>query len=312
MKTKQIAEGALCLAFYALLVFLFVYLPVVGTIATFFSAVPFIYLTAKYGWKFGGFFFLGSLAVSFMIGSFASLPVTVLFGLTGTVAGWTIHAKKGRGVIFACSVLAFLLNLIAQYAAAAVFFHWNAIEEMKDMIDESVEMTEKIMRATGQNMDDAQYDQLLQLSQLFSVLLPSFFVIISAAVVLIIQWVSFPAVRRMGIEIPKAVPFRELSFPKSIIWYYLAVLVLSLFVETDASSFLYQAVTNLSYILQLVFTVQGAAFLFFFFHARKVSKAVPAVLTILCLLNPLFLLILRIVGIMDLGFDLRSKIRPQR
>jgi len=103
-----------------------------------------------------------------------------------------------------------------------------------------------------------------------------------------------------------------LSFPKSIIWYYLAVLVLSLFVETDASSFLYQAVTNLSYILQLVFTVQGAAFLFFFFHARKVSKAVPAVLTILCLLNPLFLLILRIVGIMDLGFDLRSKIRPQR
>lgn len=312
MNTRKITEGALLLAVFTIILLMSLYLPLLGTMASFALPIPFIYYTAKYNWKYGLFLFLGSLGISIIVGSIFALPVVVVYGLTGIVIGWFIYGKKDRTALFIGATLTFLLNVVIQFAISVIFLEINVFEEILQVINKSIEITTTTLNAFEQNINEEVFDLLHQFSDLLIVLLPSLLVIASLISVFIIQMIAFPIIKKFGIEVPNAKPFHELSLPKSLIWYYLVILLISIFVPIEEKTFLYSVITNFLFILQMAMIFQGITFVFFYFHHLNTSKTTPIIITIVCFLFPIFLQILRILGIIDLGFDLRSRLSKRQ
>ena len=139
-------------------------------------------------------------------------------------------------------------------------------------------------------------------------LIPSVFVATSFLIVLIIMFVSIPVLKRFDVSIPDWKPFRELSLPKSLLWYYLISMILSFTIDPKEGSYLYLALANLVFILQLCMIIQGISFVFYFFYKRGFPKALAVTVVVLSFILPLLLYIIRILGIIDLGFNLRQRL----
>lgn len=67
---------------------------------------------------------------------------------------------------------------------------------------------------------------------------------------------------------------------------------------------------NVTPLLEIAMIVQGAAVMFYFAHVKKISKALPIIILFSALVIPIITFFVRILGIIDLGFDLRSRIKP--
>jgi uncharacterized protein YybS (DUF2232 family) len=88
-------------------------------------------------------------------------------------------------------------------------------------------------------------------------------------------------------------------------------LLASMFFNPEEGTYLYTAIINLTYILQFLMIFQGYTFLFSFFHHNGLSKSVSVIIAIVTFLIPIFLYIIGILGIIDLGFDLRKKFKKE-
>ena len=93
-----------------------------------------------------------------------------------------------------------------------------------------------------------------------------------------------------------------------MIYYFLIALLANLIIQPESGSYIHLALSNILFILLLLIVVQGLSFIWYFSYQKSLSKAVPILITIAMFLMPLILYIVWILGIMDLGFDLRKKL----
>jgi uncharacterized protein YybS (DUF2232 family) len=303
----KLTEGAVLLAVFAVLLLISLYVPFLGTISVFFLALPFIMFAAKNNRMYAVVFLTGGILLSLIIGSFMALPLVLTFGLTGTVIGIFISENKGRMTSFIAGTLVFLAALLILYAAAVALFNVNIIQDGIDMMEESIQISEGMLEGFGQNADKA-VEQFTEGLKMIETLTPSLFVMTSVICVFIIQLVSFPIVKRFGIQVESWKPFREMSLPKSILWYYLITIIASFLFNPSEGSYWFMALVNVAFILQIFMVIQGLSLIFFFSHLKGWPKAVPVLAAVFTFLMPFLLYIVRILGIIDLGFDLRHRL----
>lgn len=311
MNAKKLTEGALLLAVYVVLMLLTVHVPVIGIVSNFFLALPFIIFTAKNDRKSSLVFLVGAFFLSLIFGSIFAVPLALSYGLTGFAIGEMIKMGKSRVAVFIAGTIVFLFTIVIEYIGTIVLFDMNIMEETTVMLEESVEQSLSMLEAIGQTPDPAMVEQLETSIGMVRDLVPSLFVTASLLLVFFIQLVSLPIANRFGVSVPKWPPLQDLTLPKSLLWYYLIVIIASLFVNVDQGGYWYTAILNLSYILQYFMVFQGVTFLFFIAHEKNVSKAFPIIAVVLMFLIPLLLYLVRILGIIDLGFDLRKKLKEK-
>lgn len=304
----KLTEGAVLLAAYAVLILMTVYIPVLGIVTNLFLAVPFILFAAKNTRMNSLVFFIGSVLISFIVGSILAIPLTLTYGGTGLVIGHFIKERKGRTASFIAATLVFLVTLLLQYVAAIVFFKINFVDEMIEMMKESIDTSKSMLAALGQNMDETLFEQFDTFLKMVDTLTPSLFVLTALFAVLLIEVVSFPIVKRFGIKLESWKPFRELILPKSILWYYLVTILVSFAMKPTEGSYWFLALVNSAFILQLLMVIQGLSFIYYICYKKSISKAVPIIATIFTFLTPFLLSIVRILGIIDLGFELRKRL----
>src|SRR5699024_3095428 len=104
--------------------------------------------------------------------------------------------------------------------------------------------------------------------------------------------------------------FTTFNFPISLIWIYLITIVLS-FINLDPDSTLYLAYVNAEVICIAFLVIQGFSFIFFYFEHKKMNRFLPIIITIISFIIPLFMYIIRIIGIIDLGFSLKKQMSSQ-
>ncbi|MEH7558544.1 DUF2232 domain-containing protein, partial [Priestia megaterium] len=80
----------------------------------------------------------------------------------------------------------------------------------------------------------------------------------------------------------------------------------------EQGTFMYVAIINIVMGLQMLVVLQGISFIFYFSHQKGYAKAIPIVVTILALIIPIILQIVRILGIIDLGFNLRKQLDTKK
>jgi uncharacterized protein YybS (DUF2232 family) len=305
---RKLTEGAILIAAFTVLLLITVYVPVVGMVVSLFLPLPFILFAAKNDLKSTAVFMVASLIISFITGTIFALPLTLAYGLTGAVMGYLLQKNKSRTTILISGSIIYLCNLVIQYIVTTAFFHFNIIDEMLKTIDESIKMSSKVMEEMGQSQEGEKIlDQFEKGLDLFKTLVPSFFVMLSFITVFFIQLLSLPFIKRFGVKVENWKPFREISLPRSLLWYYLLAMLGNMLLHPAQGTYLFNAFTNLTYILQLFMVFQGLTFIFSFFHQRGSKKSIPIIVSVLTVIVPVFLYIVGILGIIDLGFDLRRR-----
>jgi uncharacterized protein YybS (DUF2232 family) len=211
------------------------------------------------------------------------------------------------GVLFFTGSLVFLINLIIMYVASIVLFKVDMITEMIDMMRESLNVSADLLKNFGNTQDSEKVlEQFNNGLNLIKTLIPTLFVLSSLFIVMIMQLISFPIIKRFGVKVEKWKSFKEISLPKSLLYYFLLTLLVSMLMNPEEGTFWYMAIINMTYILQFMIVLQGYTFIFYYFDKKGFSKAISITIAIVAFLIPIFLYIIGILGIIDLGFDLRK------
>ncbi len=196
-----------------------------------------------------------------------------------------------------------MINIVIGFVLSIAFFNINIVE---DSLKESKTTYYSLLEQVGHEQDQRIIESLNSSIQLIQTLMPALFLGMAAIGALLIIVINFPILKRLGIPVPVFKPFREWMLPKSILWYYLLVLVVSMIAQPEEGTYLYTAILNVLYVLQTLMAVQGLSFLYFFAHYKGWSKGILVGITIISF--PL-LYIVRILGIIDLGFNLRERLQ---
>lgn len=306
---RSIIEGVILTVLYAIFLIAVLYIPLLGSLFLFILPVPFIVYVTRHTIKKGLLLLTVALFITYMIGSVATLPVTFMFGTTGLVMGYIYSLRKSAYAVLLSGSLSFLVNFLLLFIITNVFFHINFIEDTQKMMYQSMETAEKMVGALGQPTD--QLALMYESIKIISYIAPSAMVLTSIVLTFVTQFFANQVLRRFKNDIKPFPPLRQWTFPKSLLWYYLIVTIIFM-TGLEEGTILFTIIMNLLIVLEIIMTIQGFSFLFFYFHKNRKSLTIPVVIVIVTLFMPFLLYIIRMLGIIDLGFDLRKRMKdPQ-
>ncbi len=306
-KAHVLTEGAVLLALYLVLMLFARYVPIIGTIVLFVLPLPFIIFTIRHGIRLTFLLIFAGSILSVLFGSIFSIITAVTYGLSGLIMGYFYNKKQTLGVLVGGS-LAYTCSIIVTYIGAKFIMKIDFIHDSITMMEQSIEQSKSMLESfTTDEQLSGQFDQLEQALEMMVQLVPTIFITLGVVSAVITHLLASPILRRLRFDLAPLKPFHDWKLPRSIVWYYLIVSIL-LMVNLDTDTFLFTAVLNLYFILQFFVLLQGYSFIFYYSFIKGWSKAIPILILIGSFLIPIFLYLIRILGIIDLGFPLRGKI----
>ncbi|WP_142316734.1 YybS family protein [Bacillus wiedmannii] len=306
--TKFITEGAALLAIYAMLLLISMYVPILGTVVTFALPLPFILLTIRYRLSNAFVIFTAALFITVIVSQPMNLVKTTMFGLIGIVLGYMYKKQKKPVEILKAGTLAYLIGIMLIYVASIKFFNIDLMKQMQNMLNESMAQSEKIVTAAGMPISKEQKELFAQFNDVLQTLFPSLLVMVSVCFSWITIMISGSVLRKLKHDVITWPKFKDIQLPKSIVWYYVIFILLSTFIKVEPTSYLHMVFSNLYVIFALLLVLQGLTFIAFLAHSKGFTKGVPIISFIVCMFIPMLFPLVTILGIIDLGISLRSKI----
>ncbi|MFK4328668.1 uncharacterized protein YybS (DUF2232 family) [Bacillus sp. RC55] len=306
--TKFITEGAALLAIYAMLLLISMYVPILGTVVTFALPLPFILLTIRYRLSNAFIVFTAALFITVIVSQPMNLVKTTMFGLIGIVLGYMYKKRKKPVETLMAGTLAYLIGIMLIYVASIKFFNIDLMKQMQNMFNESMAQSEKIVTAAGMPISKEQKELFAQFNDVLQTLFPSLLVMVSVCFSWITVMISGSVLRKLKHDVIPWPKFKDIQLPKSIVWYYVIFILLSTFMKVEPTSYLHMVFSNLYVIFALLLVLQGLTFIAFIAHSKGFTKGVPIISFIVCMFIPMMFPLVTILGIIDLGISLRSKI----
>ncbi|MCD7035299.1 YybS family protein [Metabacillus sp. GX 13764] len=306
-RANSTVEGAMLLALFAVLALMMAYIPLIGGIALFIVPIIFMVYILRHPLKQALLFFFASILLTVVIGQFALLPVTITFSLSGFVMGY-FYGKKKTGSAIASGGVVFLIGTVITYLIYAFVLGLLPSGDPGTWADQAIQQAKMTWEQFGLELSDKQISQFKDMVMTMVYTLPASLALSSAFFTLITHLIGSAVLKRLKMGPSPLLPFREWKLPQSIVWYYFIVIVLGM-LQLEKGGFPYLAVMNLTVILQLLLTIQGLSFIYYYFHKKGLSIGFPVALTVFSLFVPILLQLVRILGIIDLGFNLRARIQ---
>ncbi|MEC3655816.1 YybS family protein [Bacillus siamensis] len=305
--TRALIEGAILISIFAIISLLVVYLPLLGAILLFALPLPIILYTIRHGLKPGIWMGLASLPVSFIVSSFAGLTGAFTAACTGVAMGYYFK-KKQPGYAVAAGAIACMLCGVVIFVFSIVFLNMNVVDNTMSQLRESLSLAETMSKQLGYGDQFGKQTKLMerQLSTL-QYLFPTALILISIVSAFLSYAMARPFLRRFFPDLPKMKPFRELRLPQVVVILYFVVTILG-FLHLEKGHMMYSVSLNGGYILNLLICIQGLAFIFFYCHEMEMPKAVPVLAIVLGVLFPLIMSVYLLLGIIDIGFNIRNKV----
>lgn len=232
------------------------------------------------------------------------LLMAAYFLIPGLVMG-TMYRKRVPAMrVLKFGMAAMLIQLLLLLVIGTAFFQLN----LSQYVDEIVKMTTTPLKEMGVNGGglaapfNLTPEQTEMLSQMTMMMVPFAMIISSFLMTVITHALARPLLNSMGFSVPALKPAREWRLPRSLIWYYLAVVVLDFATQGTNNEFGRMIVFNAMPLLQICFMIQALGFFFYLTHQRKWHPVVPFLIAVPIVLFPPMM----IIGIMDLAFPLRQ------
>jgi len=306
-QTKQLTFGAMMIALFSILLAVSFYVPIINMITSLFIAVPIAWYSAKFNRKASILVTVVSIIMSLFIGGLLAIPFAMIHALLGFTIGDAIRTKKSKLFMLHSTAVVLLVTIVMQYVIVVLTLGINPVKELLTIATVQYEQTGVFLErfnALPKDYDKTVADTL----SMFETVMPSLVIIALFGFVLILINIILPILKKLKVDVPKFPPFSQLKFPKSVLWYYMVVLVVTLFVELDQWTFAFMAFENAALILRILLVLQGISFILFFILEKGWPKWTFIIAIIMAIPLQSFILI---IGIFDLGFNMRSYVKDK-
>lgn len=308
---RMIFEGVAQLVLLVALMGISVYLPVLSVLSVWFLPFPLMYFSAKFGWRQAIVLLTAGLVLPFVFVGYPAGLVLVFFILCGYAMGTAINLGKSALTVLFSGSLVNIAVLIGYLALSVLVFHFNPVDAVRDSLMNAFhEMPNQVSRIMGGNTEQLRAYYRDSINYL-SLLAPAFIVVAGAFYALITGLIHLPILRRLNVQTPNYPPFRDWQLPRVFVWIYLTILLILLFGNPESADPFFIGAINLRFILDILFVVQGFSFIFFLSYAKGIAIAVPILVSIGTIVFSFFLQLVQILGIIDLGFNLRRYIKKK-
>ncbi|MEX1029026.1 MAG: DUF2232 domain-containing protein [Paenibacillaceae bacterium] len=151
-------------------------------------------------------------------------------------------------------------------------------------------------------------DQIDSYIDILISMIPMMIIMIAVYYTMITHWLGRKLLSRLWKPVPKLKPMKEWMLPRSMVWYYVIVLVLNMISEIDTGSTMSVIVLNSHPLLTYAFALQAVGFLFFIADIKGWNRALPIVALILL---PFIPSLLAWIGVIDVAFPMRKWARDK-
>jgi len=302
-QTNDWSGAGKLLAIFTLLMVITLYLPGFGLLLSLFLVAPVIIFTVKKDMKLAMSFLFICILLSILVGGTLGLQLAVQYGVTGFTLGYCIKRQQTRLFTYFLGTVSFCVALVINYVTIIYLFNINLINNLMEQLSISMEQANQMYLELGLIVNPIDIDGLVEM---FTILTPTMFLITSAFIVFLLEVVNYPFVRKSLINVPKWLNFSTFMLPKILFWYYLIVMLLAIIIPMQPGEMLYSVISNFELVLQLLFYLQGISFICFYAKQKNWNIIIPIIITIFSLLLPILMYLIRLLGIIDLGFELRK------
>lgn len=308
-QTKALVEGAIMISIFAVMTLFYLYVPLLSIIFFMAAPIPIILYTIRHGLKKGIAAGAIGIVISFLIGSINGLLSAPMLIAVGVGMG-VFYSRRQPGQAIITGALIYLFSFLIYFVVSVQLFQVDILGVAKESIDQIMPMVESTLKQSGAS-DQEIAKQLKQFREMQDTALNSLPVALLIFVTLtsfVNHWFVRPLIKRFVPDMPALKKFKDMRLPKSMVWYYLLTLLLML-IQPEKGSFLSLVQTSAFQILFILVLIQGFSFIFYYCHEKNISKVVPIFAVVLTILFPPIGVIVRIIGIADIGFDLREKVK---
>jgi uncharacterized protein YybS (DUF2232 family) len=308
LQRQSFKHGLITLGVLFVLLLTVAFIPIISLIIYFFLPFPIVLYQYKHGFKRS--MIVGSVLVLFSL--FIYLPLFFIALPTvaaGLVMGYFYRQKKSALMPIMTGILVYIIYFMLVFAFLVGVAGVNIYESISQYFSEMAE--ENPVLANLLLVDDATLANYLEMIDSIIMAMPAFFIIFSAAITGLHHVIQRRLLSLRGHEVLSLPPLKDWTFPKSILWYYLATLLLIL-IGLEPNNDFYPILINLHFILEVIIYLQGLALIAYFSESKKMGKLLPIITIVLTiLLFNLMLILVRILGIFEMGFKLRERIKKQ-
>ncbi|MDR6748946.1 MULTISPECIES: YybS family protein [Bacillus] len=308
-QTKALVEGAIMISIFSVMTLFYLYVPLLSIIFFLAAPIPIILYTIRHGLKKGIAAGAIGIVISFLIGSINGLmtaPILIAVGLGMGV----FYSRRQPGNAIITGALIYLFSFLISFVVSVQLFQVDIMGIAKESIEQMIPMLESVLKQSGASEQDIakQLKQFREMQDAALSALPVALLMLVTLTAFVNHWFVKPLIKRFVKDMPALKKFKDMRLPKSMVWYYLLTLLLML-IQTEKGSFLSLVQTSAFQILFILVLIQGFSFIFYYCHEKSISKAVPIFAIVLGVLYPPVAVIVRIIGIADIGFDLREKVK---
>lgn len=143
-------------------------------------------------------------------------------------------------------------------------------------------------------------------------MIPVFIIVYAVFQALLSHWLARKVLSRFWKPIPRLKRMKGWRLPRSLIWYYLLVLVLRMIIPFEPGSTASVILVNAMPLLTYALAIQGIGFLFFLADAKGWNRALPITAIVAAVLLAPVVPMIAWIGVMDLAFPLRERLKPNR
>lgn len=308
-QTKALVEGAIMISIFAVMTLFYLYVPLLAIIFFMAAPIPIILYTIRHGLKKGIAAGAIGIVISFLIGSINGLLSAPMLIAVGVGMG-VFYSRRQPGQAIITGALIYLFSFLIYFVVSVQLFQVDILGVAKESIDQIMPMVESTLKQSGASDQDIakQLKQFREMQDTALNSLPVALLIFVTLMSFVNHWFVRPLIKRFVPDMPALKKFKDMRLPKSIVWYYLLTLLLML-IQPEKGSFLSLVQTSAFQILFILVLIQGFSFIFYYCHEKNISKVVPIFAVVLTILFPPIGVIVRIIGIADIGFDLREKVK---
>ncbi len=308
-QTKALVEGAIMISIFAVMTLFYLYVPLLAIIFFMAAPIPIILYTIRHGLKKGIAAGAIGIVISFLIGSINGLLSAPMLIAVGVGMG-VFYSRRQPGQAIITGALIYLFSFLIYFVVSVQLFQVDIPGVAKESIDQIMPMVESTLKQSGATDQDIakQLKQFREMQDTALNSLPVALLIFVTLMSFVNHWFVRPLIKRFVPDMPALKKFKDMRLPKSMVWYYLLTLLLML-IQPEKGSFLSLVQTSAFQILFILVLIQGFSFIFYYCHEKNISKVVPIFAVVLTILFPPIGVIVRIIGIADIGFDLREKVK---
>lgn len=272
-----------------------------NVITTFLIMTPFIVLYTMLKPKhFAAHIVSIGLIAYLLSGAYGPIVLTLaFFFLIPSLAMGHLY-KKGSTAKTAITVgfIVVLVQLLLELVLFSVQFNIDLSAELASLLTENLKQLENgDLFPAGWAADTAR-----EFSDAVLNVLPMLLLLSAFLFTIVTHGLSRLALRTVGIQAPALPRAKIWRVPRSLVFYYLIAIIVSLFISVEEGGYWSVVVSNLIPILRFVFTMQAIGFFFFLADAKKWPKAIPLLLAVPVLIYPP----LYLIGFIDAAFPMRK------